>query len=127
MGETEEKKSNGWFLWALLICSVIVILVSFYFFYFKKDFDFIVETSCDPLTETCFQRDCTNPDDCPPNGLSDFNRYSVSAKDYASCADEDCTSACASGEIQCEQIECTEDLTVGESCSIPVAEQHNDE
>ena len=116
MPEGEDKKSN-WFLWLIGISCLIAVIISFYFFYFKKDYDFIVEVACDPSRETCFQRDCSNPDDCPPNGLSDFKRYSLNAKDFKTCENEDCTKVCETGLIKCESVECTEDEEVGESCS----------
>ncbi len=116
MSEGAEKKIN-WFLWLVGISCLIVISTSFYSFYFKKNYDFVVETACDPTMEACFQRDCSNPDDCPPNGLSDFKRYTLSAGDFKECANEDCSSACSTGLIKCEQLECTPDDFLGESCS----------
>ena len=117
MPEGEDKKSN-WFLWLIGISCLIAVIISFYFFYFKKDYDFIVEVACDPSKETCFQRDCSNPDNCPPNGLSDFKRYSLNAGDFNKCENEDCASACETGSIKCGPIECAEDEEVGEFCSI---------
>ena len=73
--------------------------------------------TCDPSKETCTQRDCTNPDDCPPNGLSDFKRYNLNANDFKICENEDCTNACENGTIKCEPIECAEDEEMGETCS----------
>lgn len=115
------KKFHNWFLEIMVLCSFLAVAASFYFFFFKKDFDFIVETSCDPAHETCFQRDCSDPDNCPPNGLSNFKRYSLSASDFHMCENEDCTNACQTGAISCEQIPCTEDLEAGESCISPAA------
>jgi hypothetical protein len=112
------KKENNIFLYLLLGGCLIAIAVSFYFFYFKKDYEFIVETSCDPSKETCIQRDCSNPDDCPPNGFTDFKRYSLNAGDFDMCENEDCTKACETKAIQCTQIECVEDEIAGESCSV---------
>lgn len=117
MPEEEEKKSD-WFLWLISISCLVAIFVSFYFFYYKKDYDFIVEIACDISKEECFQRDCSNLDDCPPNGLSDFKRYSLKANDFKMCENEDCTNACETGTIKCEPIECAEDEIMGESCSI---------
>jgi len=117
MSEEIDKKNN-WFLWLVGLSCLVVITCAFYFFYFKKDYDFIVEVACDPSKEICFQRDCSNPDDCPPNGLSDFKRYSLNAGDFSKCLNEDCTNACETGTIKCEPIICVEDLEVGESCSI---------
>jgi hypothetical protein len=113
----EEKKQHNIFLYILLAGIVIAIISSFYFFYFKKDFDFIVETTCDPNKEQCFERDCTNPDDCPPNGLSEFKRYTLNANDFKYCQNEDCTFACESAQIKCTNVPCVEDVEMGESCS----------
>ncbi|HTE48296.1 MAG TPA: hypothetical protein VK675_00100 [Candidatus Paceibacterota bacterium] len=115
--EKKEDKKSDWFLWLIGASCLVAIVVSFYFFYFKKDYDFIVEVACDPSKEICFQRDCTNPDDCPPNGLSVFKRYSLNAADFKMCKNEDCTDACAEGTIKCSPVECVEDPEVGESCS----------
>ncbi len=114
----EEDKKGNWFLWLIGASCLVVIVASFYSFYFQKNYDFIVEVSCDPLKETCFQRDCSNPDDCPPNGLFDFKRYSLNAGDFKMCENEDCANACETGAIKCEPIVCMEDEEMGESCSV---------
>ncbi len=111
------KASNTFLITSLLLCSLATIAVSFYFFYYKKDYEFIVEVPCDISIEGCFQRDCSNPDDCPPNGFSDFKRYSLNAADFSYCKDEDCSKACQGGQIQCTLIECEENIEAGESCS----------
>lgn len=112
----EPKPSLNIFLYALLAGCVIAIAVSFYFFYFKKDYEFIVEVACDPRAGTCFQRDCSNPDDCPPNQLENFKRYSLNAADFSKCKDENCSLVCADGTIECKPIKCVDDPVVGESC-----------
>ncbi len=118
--ENEQKtKNNSLLIKALIACCVISVITSFYFFYYKKDFNFIVEVSCDKSQETCFERDCSNPDDCPPNGLSDFKRYSLNANDFKSCQNEDCTTVCENGEIKCTPVECTENPDTGETCVSP--------
>lgn len=123
----EEDKKSNWFLWLIGISCLVAILSAFYFFYYKKDYNFIVEVACDPSKETCFQRDCSNPDDCPPNQLSDFKRYSLNAGDFNKCENEDCTNACETGSIKCEPIECAEDEEMGESCSVLEAPVLNNE
>jgi hypothetical protein len=112
-----DKRGNNVFLYLLLACCLVTIGVSFYFFYFQKDYDFVVEVPCDPAKETCVQRDCSNPDDCPPNSLSDFKRYTLNAGDFKMCENEDCENVCETGSIECEPIECVEDPIYGESCS----------
>jgi len=115
----EEDKKHNLFLYTLLGGVLIAILSSFYFFYFKKDYDFIVETQCNPETETCFYRDCTNPDDCPPNGLSYYNTYTLKASDFKACVNEDCTLACTTGAIKCIKTECTESELSDGTCVAP--------
>lgn len=94
-----------------------VIVSNFYFFYYKKSYNFIVEVSCDPQKEICFERDCSNPDDCPSNGLSNFKRYSLKASDFKYCHNEDCADACGNNQIKCSPVECKADTEVGESCT----------
>lgn len=113
----EEGKKINWFLMLIGVSCLVVIIGAFYFFYYKKDYDFILEVVCDTSKETCFQRDCSNPDDCPPNGLSDFKRYSINAGDFKMCENENCANACEAEIIKCEPIECTVDEIMGESCS----------
>lgn len=95
----------------------IVILSSFYFFYLKKDFDFIIEIPCDPSLEICTIRDCSNPENCPPNQLESFKRYSLKAYDFNQCPNEDCALWCEGGLIECKKIECAVDEEIGENCS----------
>jgi hypothetical protein len=118
--EQQQKKSNSWFLKTLVACCFISVFVSFYLFYYKKNYNFIVEFPCNTSKEICFQRDCTNPDDCPPNELSDFKRYSLNARDFYKCENENCTNACETGTIKCEPVTCVENLDAGESCSSTV-------
>lgn len=114
----EDAKKNDWFLWVISISCVVAIFSAFYFFYFQQNYAFVVEVACDTSKETCFQRDCTNPDDCPPNGLGDFKRYYLNAADFEMCENEDCAVACETGAIECELAECEEVPEYGESCSV---------
>lgn len=104
-----------------LVAFISVIAANFYFFYFKKNYEFIVETACDPTQEECFQRDCSEEGACPPNELSIFKRYSLTALDFNSCENEDCARACETGQIICTLLECEEDIEFGESCSVPLS------
>ena len=116
MPEAEFVKPKNFFTLFTIINITIfitVIVSNFYFFYFRKNFQFLVETSCDKSKEQCFERDCTNPDDCPPNGLSVFKRYSLKASDFQYCKDENCQEACESGQIKCTQVKCIKDSETG--------------
>ncbi len=113
----EAEKKNNWFLWLIGISVLVTILASFYSLYFQKNYEFIVEVPCDTSKETCFQRDCSDSDNCPPNKLDNFKRYSLKANDFKACSNEDCAKVCENGSIPCEPIFCIEDLESGESCS----------
>lgn len=112
-----DSKESSWFLWLIGLSCLIAVGCSFYFLYYKKDYDFVVEVFCDPYREKCFQRDCSNPDDCPLNGLSDFKRYTLNAADFVKCKNNDCKKACETNLISCEQLECEVNEELGESCS----------
>ena len=96
-----------------------VIGTSFYKYFYTKNYDYLVEASCDTSIESCFFRDCTNPDDCPPNGLSEYKAYYVNAADFAQCADNSCKAECEAGSISCTPIACDE--SVGDTCSIAMS------
>ena len=116
----KEATKHNIFLYVLLIGVIISITSSFYFFYFKKDFNFIIETKCNPETETCFYRNCTNPDNCPPNKFSYYNTYIVRARDFKACGmSEDCLNACTTGSIPCLKTKCTKSDTTEEICTTP--------
>jgi hypothetical protein len=116
----EEEKNNrsNIFLFLSLFVLFFAILISFYFFYIKKDFNFVLEFPCNSSEEECFVRDCESEGVCPPNNLSEFKRYIVNGSDFKKCEKEDCLSMCINGEIDCEQISCEEDSGAGEYCSV---------
>lgn len=116
MSEENDYKRNI-FLYVLIAGVLISIATSFYFFYLKKDYDFIVETECNPEMEVCFFRDCENSlDGCPPNNLSYYNEYTIKAKDFSSCKDEDCSDACLNNTIECVKTECSDNDILERSC-----------
>lgn len=126
--EIENKRNL--FAYLLLACVLISIISSFYLFYFKKDYDFFVETRCNPETDVCFFRDCEDsPEVCPPNNLSYYNQYTIKASDFKSCLNEDCTDACDNKIIKCIKTECTEDDINEGVCILPytseIIEQDN--
>ncbi len=117
--QDEPKSTHNFFLVSLILGCLVAIGSAFYFLYYQKDYYFIVETSCDSAVEECFIRDCSDPELCPPNGLSSFKRYGIKASDFDMCTNEDCTMACETGAIECEQEACVEDVEYGESCVAP--------
>jgi hypothetical protein len=94
----------------VLISIVILVLVSLastaWLFLYKKDYYFTIEESCNPKTENCFHRDCSDPAGCPPNGFSDYSALKVRAIDFPKCIYNSCKLKCASGEISCVKIMC---------------------
>lgn len=109
-------------LFFLLLISALGL--TFYKFYYLKNYEYLVEAPCDPDSEVCFQRDCeTSPDDCPPNGLSDYKQFHVTAKDFFKCSDDSCVMECSSGAIDCEQILCGD--SPEDMCSGPLPEALN--
>lgn len=96
-------------LFILVSALVLATLVAnFYTFYFQKNYDFIVEAPCDPTTQTCFVRDCSESSECPPNGLEQYRMFTVNAADFEKCSDDSCLYECVAGVIQCEEIFCDE-------------------
>lgn len=122
--EEQKSREKAPLVYALFFCCIIVIAACFYKFYIKQEFDYIVETQCDNTSQTCFVRDCSDPDTgCPPNNFSQYQKYSIKASDFPLCDNEDCTAVCASGVIECEPIECTDDEIDAGLCVSPVITQ----
>lgn len=98
--------------WFFLILSLIILMVpigsNFYKYYYTKSYDYLIEAKCDPSKEICFSRDCTNPDDCPPNGLANYKLFYVKAYDFLKCSDNSCEKECNDGLIKCIPVKCGE-------------------
>ena len=89
-----------------MVAFLATILIVFNRFYIQKDYVFILEASCDSKTEVCFERVCGNPDDCPPNGFSNYKQYQISASDFEKCKSIGCKDECEQNSIDCKQIHC---------------------
>jgi hypothetical protein len=113
----ENKKQTYWLVFLLVGSCIFSIFISFYFYAIKKEHNFFVETACDTTKENCFYRDCESEDaECPPNNLSYYSKYSIRAKDFPMCVNEDCADFCTSQQKDsCIKIACTqEELDFGE-------------
>ncbi len=117
-----EKPGHNFLLYALILSCFVTIGSSFYYFYYLKNYDFVAEVACDNTKESCFIRDCSDPELCPMNELTTFKRYHIRAGDFSACTNEDCALACESGAIKCELEECADNIEAGESCSFQPAE-----
>lgn len=94
-------------LWVVVTIVLLLPLVSsFYKYYYTKDYDFLIEAKCDPEKENCYLRDCSTPDDCPPNGYSTYKQFSIKAFDFVKCAENSCTKECEERIITCIDIPC---------------------
>jgi hypothetical protein len=100
----------------IIILFIVPIFSSFYKYYFLKDYNFIVEAPCDESKETCFTRDCSIADECPPNEISIYKEWYIKAYDFSKCADNTCAKECENGIIKCKAIEC--DIDAGDNCTI---------
>jgi len=94
--------------WIIIVFFLLLMPIgsSFYKYYFSKDYKYLIEAACEPSIEICFSRDCSNPDNCPPNGLSLFKEYYVKAYDFEKCSDNSCAKECEKGQIKCSPINC---------------------
>jgi hypothetical protein len=93
----------------LLSTTLVLPLISgFYKYYISQDYDYLVEAPCDSLLEICFMRDCSAPDECPPNNLSNYKIYYVKSYDFKKCGDNTCYRECADGAIECVEVRCGE-------------------
>lgn len=86
---------------------VATIVRGFYVFYYTKNYDYLIEASCDSATETCFQRNCADdPDNCPPNNLDTYKQFYIKAYDFERCKYNSCKLLCAREPNTCSEVKC---------------------
>lgn len=110
-------RSDKLFLGAIALSVAAVIGITAYNFLLLRNYDFVTEAECNPETENCFYRDCSEEDACPPNGLEYYRVFTTSALDFRTCLTNSCLRKCTSGEIACEELVC--DAEAGDTCSDP--------
>lgn len=118
--EDTTKKDVNYFLVFVFISLFLVVFSAFFNLFIKKDYDFLVETTCDNAREICFYRDCET-EECPPNKLSFYKEYHMRAYDFAKCENEDCTLFCATSG-KCEEVLCTDSDIENGICVFPSGE-----
>lgn len=95
--------SDKVFFFLSLLVIAIAVFISINKFYITKDYDFHVEVSCNSEEEGgCLTRNCENGE-CPPNGLESYKEYTISAKNFELCENEDCTRVCKETDI-CQEV-----------------------
>lgn len=99
-------RSDKLLLILVLLLTFATIAATAWLFLYEKKYDFIVEAQCDPAVETCFYRDCSNEDDCPPNGYEEYKTFVLDARDFERCEGDSCAEECESGEIECTPVVC---------------------
>lgn len=103
-------------LLSIITLSVIVtILVTGYKFLWEKDYNFVVEASCNPEVNNCFYRDCSIEGDCPPNNFSNYRIYEIHASEFSKCSNNSCERECESGVINCSERLCS--VENGDECT----------
>jgi len=123
--ENTDKKHPNYFLVFVFFSLFLVVFSAFYNLYFKKDYDFLVETSCDNSIENCFYRDCL-VEECPPNNLSLYSQYHMRAYDFEKCENEDCTNLCTTTNL-CTQVLCSEQDIEDGLCLTPEEQSQESE
>lgn len=101
-------REDGVFLGIIAALILVCLGVTAWLFLVKKDYHFIVEDQCDPATQVCYERDCSEADVCPPNGLSTYRIFTVRAADFPTCFHNSCSIRCAEGSIECQEVTCGE-------------------
>ncbi len=111
---TQLRIPRRWkFLTLAFVLLALPVGSSYYKYYYTANYDYLIEAECDASIEKCFSRDCTDPDQCPPNGLSSYKQFYVKAYDFHKCSDNSCKKECNSSIIECIPILCgdsTEDV-----------------
>ncbi len=116
MHHSEKKNTfNKTLLIFFLLSFIYAIGFNLYKFYLAKNYNFIVEAACNPESETCFYRDCTDASvDCPPNSLSFYKKFIIKAGDFDACTDNSCARECREKMIRCLPLYCDE--SAGDVC-----------
>ncbi len=105
MADPQKSHLNSILTILFFLSFLLAIGASYYKYFYTKNYDYLVEATCDPNAGKCFYRDCeNNPDSCPPNNLSYYKEYYVKAYDFPKCSDNSCQTECENGTISCKMI-----------------------
>ncbi len=98
---------HGAILTAIFVATFLTaIAAGIYIFLVKKEYMYIIETSCDPSTEKCFSRDCEGDNaDCPPNNYSTYKQFKINASEFQRCLGDNCENYCKTSD-HCSEIVC---------------------
>lgn len=115
MTKTIKISINKIIFVVFLVMLIVTISHGMYVYYISQEYDYMVEAYCDPTIDVCFERDCSAPEECPPNGLSIYKKYLIRARDFAKCTDNSCTNVCAEEQGICTPTICGANPT--DSCT----------
>jgi hypothetical protein len=98
---------------AILVLMALMVAASYYKYVILHDYPILVQTSCDPYTESCFAEACEEGDEgCEHEGLVYVKYLEGSAAALNRCFSESPDASCeacstagfACVEIQCDQL-----------------------
>ncbi len=118
-------KNNINFALTILGVCLFLIAASFsYVNYFEnKDFVMNLESPCDPQTESCFYRNCSE-EECPPNQLEVYKYVDVPAWFFEKCSENSCFQECLDNTENCEFTYCDPE-SVEDTCWSPDSNNEN--
>lgn len=118
------KNNINFILTILGVCLFLVAASFSYVNYFEnKDFPMSLESSCNPETENCFYRNCSE-EECPPNGLEIYKYLEVPAWFFEKCSENSCSKECIDNPSHCVYTQCDPD-SEEDTCWIPNSTDEN--
>lgn len=133
--ENKSRVSNIIFYTVFILLILGSVGFTFWRIVIQKDYQIVSETSCDPVTESCFHYDAVVCDEgdtaCVASDAYDYKKISKKAASIYACEQTeektDCTEelSCLEDEEDCSYTLCDpENLAEGEVCAeTPVAEE----
>ena len=115
-----DRKSKLIF-WVFFVASSFVLVVLFSKFYILRDYTLRNEVACNPQSEICFVRPCT--EECGVDAESEYYKIQmVHASDLVLCDPHagDCPEIRCESIASCIELFCAENtVPEGETCSVP--------
>ena len=94
----------------------VSIGAKYYKFFTQNNYDLLLETSCEPESESCFVYECNYPEDeeCEPYKYIEIKAYDFIQNDLE---DEEYGLQCTDVDAPCTVIQCSPEETIeGETC-----------
>lgn len=113
------NKEARYFLYFILLMTLVVIFYRYQQYVIKEKFILKVNTACNSINESCFVADCSSEDDTecdvvPYKKVDILNAYAPKCLQEHSCSEF----SCESSESECSITYCSSDtVEFGEKCS----------